>query len=127
MGNYVEAMELSQSEGKSIHDSFALCSVNREYEDMYGWLDFILEENIALSAVEKKSDRKFSQFETVFTYKRMKEMVSHLSMICGSSLEIKLKEAGRGAIMYDGWSRLVYIIFGFLVVTVEEASKSLEG
>ena len=73
MENYAEAMDLSQSEGKSIHDSFALTNVNREYEDMYGWLDFILEENIPLYAIEKKSYRKFSQFESVFTYKRMKE------------------------------------------------------
>ena len=105
MENYAEAMDLSQSEGKSIHDSFALTNVNREYEDMYGWLDFILEENVPLYAIEKKRYRKFSQFESVFTYKRMKETISHLAKICESSLEIELKEAGRGAIMYDGWSK----------------------
>lgn len=106
MKHYMECQNVGQVEDRvgSVTKPFNFSSVTDEHKDMHTWLDFILEENIHLSSVENVNYRKFTKAKHIFSYQRMKDVSKYIVQGVEERIALEMKKAGRGAVMYDGWS-----------------------
>ena len=89
----------------SIREAFDVNQLTQEQKDLNGWLTFILSESLPLSVVEKPSYRKQSKYCHRFSLCRMSETVRKLTQMVEKPIAREMKEAGRGTLMHDAWSK----------------------
>ena len=90
-----------------------------------------MDENIPITACEKKSYRKFAGTKTSFSYKRMKEVMQKLCHISEQGVADEMKKAGKGVIMHDAWTcagiHYVALFASYIrTITVVEKGKVIE-
>ncbi len=101
---YMEAEQLSEQGSEPTGSFFNVASMTEQQQDLFRWADLILEENLPLSTIEKKSFRSFGKVKHNFGVKRMKDTLSALSDIVKGKIADELKDTKHGAIMHDGWT-----------------------
>ena len=102
---YTRAKIISASEGMNVVSCYDVASSKQEHKDMMAWIKFIIDTNSPLTCVENPSYREFSKTVNNFSFQRIKDVLINLNIHVEECIAKELKEAGRGAIMYDAWSK----------------------
>ena len=79
-------------------------SVTDEQRDLLKGVDFVLEENLPLSSIEKQSFRIFSRTTHNFGSKRSKRTLYHLIGIATKKISLEMSKAKQGAAARSGWT-----------------------
>jgi hypothetical protein len=110
---YEAAIQAAAGEGVEANragnlHSFLKPKVSKYVEGMYGWLKWIINKNMPLSAVEDDEHRKFSTHKLKTTAETIVRMINHLSEIVEGRVRDdfnKVQEhGGKMCIMHDGWT-----------------------
>ena len=111
-----------------IRSFFHAASATEEHTDLYRWIDFlIIGESLPLSACEKQSYRHFSKAQNNFTAKRLRDVILKLTPIVEEKIQEELKNAGRGAIMHDGWTLSGVHYIGLFACYMRNIKSYVEG
>lgn len=102
--DYEYAVDTAALTDCSAKDAYDLTSASQLHQDLYSWLDFIIDENIPITACKKISYCKFSGTQTTFSYKKMKGVMQTLVRIREREVLDEMKKAGHGGIMHDVWT-----------------------
>ncbi|GFH44601.1 hypothetical protein CTEN210_01075 [Chaetoceros tenuissimus] len=106
---------------------FDLSALTQTEKDLCGWLEFLMEKNHPISAVEDKAYRKFSKYQTHFSEARVKKTLGCLNERIEKKISAEMKEAGRGALMYDEWTKNGYHYVGLYAVYMRLVKAVVEG
>jgi hypothetical protein len=79
--------------------------LNVQEMEMFDWIEMIVMENLLLSSVVSDLYRRKFKHKFKFGKKTVREVLLAMTMLVEKKLSTEMKEAGRGAIVHDGWTK----------------------
>ena len=105
-------------------DSFVI-QPSEKAKSIYGWLEWIVEDNLPLSFCEKPTTRKKTNLAKI-TVKTLKKYANLLVEKVKKDIESKLKKAKRFGLVIDGWSLDSHHFNGVFSSHFDEDSDTVE-
>ena len=104
-----------------IHNHFFIPKINgvpEEAKAIKKWIRLILKGS-PIDIVEDDDYRNFAESKFIFSREKVKEVMFKLCEYIENIIGAEMKDAGRGAIMHDGWSKFGVHYLGVMAVYVK--------
>ena len=111
---YYENLERQQHELSNFFTP--IVKISRKEQEIFNWVQLILEESIPVSVIKKQSYRIFKDSDVNFSQEQVKETLFNMVEMVHEKIGIEMIKARHGTILYDGWSQMAFTMLLYIHV-----------